>query len=103
MNRNKDLIKTAKRYAIKLMIDIKDDLLFGEELMDYIVASVKHDTSKSYHTEEFYYLCEDALMDLYEKYVIQCPCCKKYVHKDYTFKYKKKKHCLACKKILKKK
>lgn len=103
MNRNKNLKKTAIRYSTKLLIDIKDDLLFGEELMDYIVASVKHDTSKSYHTEEFYYLCEDAIMNLYEKYVVQCPCCKRYIHKDYTSIYKKEKHCIACKEKLKRK
>lgn len=97
-----NIYKTAKRYAIKLMIDIKDDLLFGEELFEYIVASVKHDTGKSYHNERFYFLCEEAILDLYDRYVVQCPCCKKYIHKDYTVKVKKQKHCIECGNKLKK-
>lgn len=94
--------KTARRYAIKLLIDIKHDILFGEELMEYIVASVKHDTRKSYHNERFYDLCEDAILDLYEKYTVKCSCCKKFIHRDVSKKYKDKRYCKNCVPIEKK-
>lgn len=87
---------TAKRYAVKLLVDMKEEVLFGEELDQYIRASVMHDTGKSYHTQAFYDLCEEAIMDLYEKYVIQCDCCKKYVHIDMTRKYREKRYCKSC-------
>lgn len=93
--------KTAKRYAVKLLIDIKHDILFGQELMDYIIASVKHDTGKSYHNEEFYDMCEDAILDLYEKYVIQCSCCRKYIHQDASIRCKDKRYCKDCSPIKK--
>lgn len=96
----KDLKETAKRYASKLFIDVKQDPLFGMELVEYIRASILHDTSKSYHTEEFLLLCEDYVIDKYEKYLVRCPKCKKYVHKDYTSKIKKTEHRL-CNKCIK--
>ena len=92
----KSLRKTAKRYAIKLLIDIKHDILFGQELMDYIVASVKHDTGKSYHNDDFYYMCEDEILNLYEKYVIKCSCCNRFVHQDATVRYRGNKYCNKC-------
>lgn len=96
----KELKETAKRYASKLFIDIKKEPLFGMELVEYIRASIMHDTSKSYHTDEFLLLCEDYVVEKYEKYFIRCPRCKKYVHKDYTSKVKKSEYriCNCCKK-----
>ena len=67
----KGLKETAKRYASKLFIDIKREPLFGLELVEYIRASIAHDTSKSYHTEEFLYLCEDYVIEKYEKYSLK--------------------------------
>lgn len=94
-----DYKKTAKRYAPRVLVDTKDDLLFGEDLLQYVIASANHDTGKKYHNYDFYYALEEAVLDLYDKYVYQCPCCKKYLHKEFMIKHNKQRFCKNCFKV----
>lgn len=91
-----NLDKTAKRYARRVISDIKDDLLFGEELWNFIVASAKHDLSAVFQTEEMYYKIEDAVLDLYEKNTVKCNHCRCYIYKDYAYNKGEYHFCDEC-------
>lgn len=80
MNREK-LKKSAKQYAIKIFPDLKKDLLYGEELTTFIVASVKWDKENRFHCEEYYTYVEDYIYDLYDKNVRLCSYCHSYKYK----------------------
>lgn len=87
---------TAKRYARRVIADIKDDLLFGEELWDFIIASVEHDLAPTFRCQEMYEIIEDTILNIYEKNVFYCKCCRKYKYKDYIIKIGEKRICLEC-------
>ena len=55
------ITKSAKAYAKKIYIDLKSDLLYADELREFIIASVKYDKDNSFHNEKYY----DMLRKLY--------------------------------------
>ena len=88
MNKNKSktnknsLKKSAKQYSIKIFQELKKELLYGEELKTFIVASVKWDKENRFHTEEYYTYVEDYVYELYNKNVRLCSYCHSYLYKN---------------------
>ena len=77
------ITKSAKTYAKKIYIDLKADLLYGDELREFIVASIKYDKDNSFHNENYYDMVEEAVYNLYDVHNRYCSCCKKYKYKGY--------------------
>ena len=83
------ITKSAKTYAKRIYIDLKADLLYGDELREFIVASVKYDKDNSFHNEDYYDMVEEAIYNLYDAHNRYCSWCKKYKYKGYFRQTKK--------------
>ena len=90
------ITKSAKTYAKKIYIDLKADLLYGDELREFIVASVKYDKDNSFHNENYYDMVEEAVYNLYDTHNRYCSCCKQYKYKGF-FRQTKKFELNVCK------
>lgn len=80
MSKNK-FKKSAKQYAIKIFQELKIELLYGEELRDFIIASVKWDKENKFHNETYYNYIEDEIYKLYDKNTRLCSFCHSYKYK----------------------
>lgn len=75
--------KSAKNYAKKIYIELKSGLLYGTELTEYIIASVKWDKDNKFHNSKYYDEVEEAVYMLYDKHNRYCSKCKTYKYKGY--------------------
>lgn len=77
------ITKSAKTYAKKIYIDLKQDLLYGNELREFIIASIKYDKDNTFHNENYYNMVEEHLYHLYDTHNRYCSHCKSYKYKGY--------------------
>lgn len=90
------ITKSAKTYAKKIYIDLKAGLLYGDELREYIIASVKYDKDNSFHNQNYYDMVEEAIYNLYNTHNRYCSYCKTYKYKGF-FKDTKNYEINVCK------
>lgn len=92
----KELKASAKNTAKKYFADLREDMLFGKELYEFVKASVIWEKDEGFHVEEYYeYICEE-LMEIYFRIYKTCSCCYNHFLKKDMTTHEGKEYCLEC-------
>lgn len=78
---NRELKLSAKTTAKKYFSDLREEMLFGDELLDFIRASVLWEKDEGFWVDRYYQYIADEIMDMYFRIYQTCSCCYKQFYK----------------------
>lgn len=93
---DRDLKLSAKTTAKKYFADLRDEMLFGDELIEYIRASVLWEKDSGFHNSKYYQYIYDELMEMYFRIYQTCSCCYKQFFKKDMKVHNKIGYCIKC-------
>ncbi|MCI7208518.1 MAG: hypothetical protein MSA15_21305 [Clostridium sp.] len=78
---DRELKLSAKTTAKKYFSDLREEMLFGDELIDFIRASVLWEKDEGFWVDRYYQYIADEIMNMYFRIYQTCSCCYKQFYK----------------------
>lgn len=93
---DKDLRLSAKTTAKKYFSDLREEMLFGEELIEFIRASVLWEKDSGFHIQKYYEYIAEEIMIMYFRIYQTCSCCYKQFYKKDMRYHNNVGYCVEC-------
>lgn len=78
---DRELKLSAKNTAKKYFSDLREEMLFGEELIEFIRASVMWEKDEGFWVDKYYEYIAEEIMNMYFRIYQTCSCCYKQFYK----------------------